>query len=171
MRQLAIRVLAQRGERIADRAQNAGGPLQEEYGVKFGVLFAFMHVLTGSLVEWGFVYLIFVWIVFTPFSILVVGLGFPFVFPMTAPEWNIGSWSLFLKIVGGVGICIPAIWGPLFIGQWDRMANKLTKKWSSSGVKEVKTPSPYYREGRPVWKKVVGTGVCVGARSFPSDAV
>jgi hypothetical protein len=25
--------------------------LQEEYGVKFGALFAFMHVLTGSLVE------------------------------------------------------------------------------------------------------------------------
>jgi hypothetical protein len=113
--------------------------IESQYGVRFAFFFAFLSSAAASLLGIGLFCFI--------GSIIMGSIG--------------GWWKSYLCTLGIVGLLIPAVWCPWFLGTWDRLATRLSNSWSSSGVKEVPIPNPFYEPGADNTVKVIIGGVVV----------
>lgn len=54
----------------------------------------------------------------------------------------------YLRTTGLAGLLIPCVWGPSFLGSWDRRSHTHAERWGAVGVTEIPLPSPFYRPSR-----------------------
>lgn len=57
---------------------------------------------------------------------------------------NFTSW--YLQVIGFVGLLVPCVWSPMFLGLWERTSHHLSEAWGAVGVKELDMKNPFYKE-------------------------
>lgn len=98
--------------------------IRDQYGVRLAFLFAFMQLCEQCVMSIAW-----------PAAIgSIIGA-------------SVMSWSNYLRVVGVVGLLVPAWWAPWFLGRWDRLTCELSLHWKIVGVNEDILPNPYYRKG------------------------
>lgn len=48
------------------------------------------------------------------------------------------------RAVAMLGLLVPCVWCPVFLGRWDRHSQQLRQSWGVVGVTEVPLPSPFF---------------------------
>ena len=96
-----------------------------QYGERVAFYFAFQYTFLNSL------------------TLVIV-----MVLVMVAASFRFKHYSTFLQISGLLGLLIPCVWGPLFLGAWAHVSSGLVAQWQNLGLVQQDVPSPNYNPKR-----------------------